>query len=80
LSPGDVPFVNDAIIEDALAQRNMTGRYAMPDPLAGLMMSPEAPGSREDILADVRRRDLLEFPPVITDLLMEGPRSLSTAR
>ena len=60
LSPGDVPFVNDAIIEDALAQRNMTGRYGMPDPLAGLMMSPKAPGSRQDILGDVRRRELLE--------------------
>jgi hypothetical protein len=58
-------FANDAMIQGALREREM------PDPLAGLMMSPEAPGSREDILADVRRRDLLEFPPVITDLLME---------
>jgi len=58
-------FTNDAMIQGALREREML------DPLAGLMMSPEAPGSREDILADVRRRDLLEFPPVITDLLME---------
>ena len=44
-------FANDAMIQNALAERNMTGQYALDDPLAGLMMSPDAPQSREEILA-----------------------------
>jgi len=48
-------FTNDAMIQEALREREM------PDPLAGLMMSPDAPQSREDILADMALRNSLEF-------------------
>ena len=48
-------FTNDAMIQEALREREM------PDSLAGLMMSPDAPQSREDILADMALRNSLEF-------------------